>query len=68
MRATDLRLRRWRGRPINWNHWHVIGNCVPISPHHYVPLDEVDASPSYYGLLESMQSCLWSYCESEESF
>ena len=68
MSATDLRPRRWRGRPINWNNWCVAGNCVPITHHHYVPLDEVDTSPSYYVLLESMQSCLWSYCESEESF
>ena len=59
MSTTDLRPRRWRNQP---------RNCVPIMDCHYVPLDEVDASPSYYGLLESMQSCLWSYCESEESF
>ena len=68
MSTTDLRPRRWRNQPRNWNNWSTPGNCVPIMDCHYVPLDEVDASPSYYGLLESMQSCLWSYCESEESF
>ena len=68
MSTTDLGLRRWRGRPRNWNNWCVVGNCVPIIDCYYVPLDEVDASPGYQGLLESMQSCLWSYCESEESF